>query len=257
MVDIISRAEWGARYGDGKYITPMPATEVILHHTVTVAPDLVPPFDDDDAAIRRIEDIGRRRFGEVYGFPYTWAVTPVGRIYQGHAVDKTGAHTAGHNTAGRGLAFVGNYQADDPTDPQIAAAAALLRHAHRQGWIATPVVTYGHRDLAATACPGINLHRRIDDINRLAAEQDPVMTPDLVIYARRGVDFNSAAAIVNARIQPGAVPVRDPALAQQALDAGVRVIALGGPAADDLDGDVDVVGADALESLIEGSRAAR
>jgi hypothetical protein len=90
---IISRGEWGARYGDGFAPAPLPASEVWLHHSVTVAPDLVPPFDDEYVAMRTLERIGQERFGG--GISYTWAAMPSGRIYQGHSVGRRGGkHSA-------------------------------------------------------------------------------------------------------------------------------------------------------------------
>lgn len=168
-MEIISRAEWGARYASSyrNYDAPLPADEVWLHHSVTIAPDLVPPWTDDYAAIRALEQIGQNRFG--WGMSYTWPITPAGLIFEGHRVDGVGTHTGGRNSRARAICFVGNYETDQPTNAQIEAAAWLLRHAHSQGWIKHPRLNGGHQDLKATKCPGQHAYNRIDDINRLAA----------------------------------------------------------------------------------------
>lgn len=166
---IISRSEWGARYGDGAGPAQTPASEVWLHHTVTVAPDMAEPWDDDYAAMRRLDEIGADSFGEQYGVPYTFVITPVGLIFEGHAVAQQGAHTKGHNTVGRAIAWVGNYENRQPTQQQIEATAWLLQHGHAQGWWIQPRLTGGHRDVYATACPGIHAYNTIPEINRLAA----------------------------------------------------------------------------------------
>ncbi|MGH4009407.1 MAG: peptidoglycan recognition protein family protein [Pseudonocardiaceae bacterium] len=179
-MQIITRQQWGARHGDGRYDAPLPADTVWLHHSVTIAPDLVPPFGDDDAAIRTIERIGAERFGEVYGFPYTFGITPVGRIYAGHHIAKTGAHTAGHNTAGRAICWVGNYETARPSEAMLAATVWLLRHGHAQGWWRAPRLHGGHRDVKATACPGRHAYALIGEVNRRATQppEDDDMEPD-------------------------------------------------------------------------------
>lgn len=178
-MDIISRAEWGAQYGDGVGSAPLPASELWLHHSVTVAPDLVQPFDDDYAAIRTIERIGAERFGSSYGFPYTFGVTPIGLVFAGHNLRKNGAHTKGRNSVARAIVLVGNYELDEPTEAQIQAVAQLVRHGHESGWWSTPTLSGGHRDapLASTACPGELAYARIGDINHLA--QNPIPEDDM------------------------------------------------------------------------------
>lgn len=167
-MQIISRAEWGAEHEDGFRSAPIPARELYLHHSVTIAPDLLPPFDDDDAAIRTLERIGEQRFGR--GISYTFAITPVGRIYEGHGVRRQGAHTGGRNTIARAICLVGNFDRDRPPEPMIDAVAWLVSHGHRQGWWPAQL-TGGHRDApgASTACPGRHAYALIGEINRRAA----------------------------------------------------------------------------------------
>lgn len=168
---IVSRSEWGARYGDGVDSAPLPASEVWLHHTMTVAPDVVQPYSDDRAAIRRVEEIGAERFGDVYGFPYSFGVTPVGLIFGGHHIGQKGAHTYGRNHIARAIALVGNYDVDRPPATMLAAVAWLLVEGKRRGWWRVARLTGGHRDApqASTACPGRYAYALIPEINRRAA----------------------------------------------------------------------------------------
>ncbi|MFC5997102.1 peptidoglycan recognition family protein [Pseudonocardia hispaniensis] len=176
-MEIISRRAWGARYPAGFGPAPLPATRLYLHHSVTVAPDLTPPFIDDDAAIRTLEHIGQQRFGG--GISYTFAITPVGRIYEGHGIDREGAHTKGLNRSARAICWVGNYDRDRPTPQLVAATAWLVRYGYTQGWWAQPRLTGGHRDApgAATACPGRHAYALIGDINLAAGAAGPRSTP--------------------------------------------------------------------------------
>lgn len=164
---ITTRAEWGARHPRGFRPSRLPATELWLHHSVTIAPDLVPPFDDEHRAMRTLEQIGQDRFGG--GISYTFAVMPNGRVYEGHGVDREGAHTAGHNSAGRGIVLVGNYDSIAPSAAMLNGVAELLAHGKRVGWWTAAELDGGHRDTKATACPGGAAYRLIPEINRRAA----------------------------------------------------------------------------------------
>lgn len=183
MTRIIPREEWGARYGDGAGSRPLPATEAWLHHSVTIAPDLNPPYDDDYRSIQTIDDIGKDRFGWTYGFPYTFGITPVGLIFEGHDVRKMGAHTGGHNYQAIGIVFVGNYESSHPTEAQLDACAWLLRECVRKGWLTKAALTGGHRDLKATACPGRYAYAQIAEINRRATlpEEDDMPTAKEIV----------------------------------------------------------------------------
>jgi hypothetical protein len=170
---IVSRKEWGARYADGDYAdgpksAPLPAREVWLHHSDTKAPDLIPPFDDEDAAMRHLEDIGQQRFG--CGVSYTFAVMPSGRIYEGHAIDRRGTHTKNRNGIARAIVLVGNYGVDDVTGEQREAVAELMAHGRAAGWWRSEQLAGGHRQApgAATECPGQYGMAAIPDINQRA-----------------------------------------------------------------------------------------
>ncbi|MDP5182188.1 N-acetylmuramoyl-L-alanine amidase [Blastococcus sp. BMG 814] len=169
LMDIVSRAQWGARHEDGFGSAPLPAREVWLHHSVTVAPDLVAPFDDEDQAMRTLERIGEQRFGR--GISYTFAVMPTGRVYEGHGVARQGAHTGGRNSIARAIVLVGNYDTTPPTPAQVESTARLLVHGHRQGWWSAARLAGGHQQApgASTACPGRHAMAAIRQINDRAA----------------------------------------------------------------------------------------
>lgn len=164
---LIPRAEWGARHDDGTGSRKLPTAEAWLHHSVTIAPDLVPPFDDDYAAIRELEDIGEQRFGS--GISYNRLFTPAGLAFVGVSAGRIGTHTANHNTVAMGYCLVGNYDVTTPTDAMITALAWCLQEDHRLGYIDRPALDGGHRDLKATACPGKYAYDLIAEVNRRAA----------------------------------------------------------------------------------------
>lgn len=189
MVEIISRARWGARHPNGFGNAPLPASEVWLHHSVTLAPDISwidtdrdGVEDDEEKAMRHIEDIGQSRFGG--GISYTWLIPPSGRIYEGHSVNRIGSHTGGRNSIARAICLIGNYDINQPTQEQIRSAALLLRFAHQQKWIKFPRLNGGHRDLKATGCPGKFAYSSISLINNYQEPSPPVDRRELDMSVR-------------------------------------------------------------------------
>lgn len=173
---IISRARWGARHDRGFGPAALPALEVWLHHSVTIAPDLVwidadrdGVEDDEERAMRLLEQIGEDRFGG--GISYTFAVMPSGRIYEGHGVDREGAHLAHRNGIARSVVLVGDYRRRPPTDAQVRSVAWLLQHGKRRGWWRHDRLAGGHRQApaASTECPGDAALATIPRISQLAA----------------------------------------------------------------------------------------
>lgn len=168
-MEIIQREQWGAAFKDGFGTAETPAREVWLHHSVTEAPDLEPPFDDEHAAVRLLEEIGEKRFKR--GISYTFVVMPTGRVYEGHSVTRQGSHLANRNGIARAIVWVGNYDTHSPTRQQIEATANLLVFGKQQGWWREARLNGGHGQApgASTACPGRWAGQRIPEVNQLAA----------------------------------------------------------------------------------------
>lgn len=172
---IISRGEWGAIHEPGWGLRTVGKLDKFLHHSVAQEPDLVPPFSDDFAAMRQLEAIGESRFGR--GVSYTFVVSPAGLIFEGHAIDRVGSHTAGRNSTSVGIALMGNYEDGPPSTEQERSIAWLLNHGVERRWWKLNTLTGGHRDTKQTACPGIRAYERIGHINWLADNLDAQATP--------------------------------------------------------------------------------
>jgi hypothetical protein len=174
---IIPRAEWGARHGSSGVKRRVGGLEKWLHHSVSWSAGPTASLNEDIKAVRKVEDIGRARFGR-YGFPYTFAVTEAGRVFEGHPVDEVGAHTQGHNTAGAGIVLIGNFEEDKPPAVMLRAVAWLLQEGKRRRYWGYAELDGGHRDTKATACPGRHAYALIDDINRRARGPKITDTPE-------------------------------------------------------------------------------
>lgn len=168
-MEIVTRAQWGARYPAGFGAAPDPADEVWLHHSATSTGRPGSSLELDVLSVRLLENIGQARFGG--GISYTYAITPSGRVFEGTGPGRVGAHTKGRNTHARGIVLVGNYDTAEPTPAMLDAAAQLLAHGARVGWWRHPAFTGGHRDApgAATACPGRLAYAHLGTMNAAAA----------------------------------------------------------------------------------------
>lgn len=179
---IIQRPEWGARHEDGFGPRPVGALKVFVHHSVTIAPDLLPPFTDDYAAVRTLEAIGESRFGR--GISYHFPITPAGLLFEGVSIDRIGAAITNYNTPTANIVLVGNYDVNRPPRPMLESLDWLLHHGVAKGWWRKPHIDGGHRDApgAQTACPGRFAHELLDNVNRGeyhdgATEVDNPITP--------------------------------------------------------------------------------
>lgn len=163
-IEIVTRAQWGARHDNGDLTLSGPGRGFYFHHTVTAAPPNDPAAEH--RAIRAIEAIGEQRFGR--GMSYNWLIPPSGRVYEGCSMHRRGAHTNGLNSVVRSISFVGNYENDHPTAAQLEAAAQLVAHCRKRGQV-TGLVLGGHRDVKGTSCPGRFVYSQIPAVNQRAA----------------------------------------------------------------------------------------
>jgi hypothetical protein len=208
---VIPRGTWGA---DPAYMTwaPQfyPTKKLIVHHT-----DTSDDYADQAGAEEQIRsiyyyhsvtqgwgDIGYNflidKFGNVYEGRYSReyaGANPTGDDASGNGV--TGAHTGGWNSGTVGVALLGTLTTHDATPAAREALERLLAwEASRNGidpqattpfvnpvsgaTITTPNIA-GHRDYAATACPGDTFYATLPTIRAETAALvtgTPAPTPD-------------------------------------------------------------------------------
>ena len=204
---ILSRGGWGA---DPAYMTwaPQfyPTKKLVVHHTATS--DNYTDRAGAEAQIRSIYyyhsvtqdwgDIGYNflidKFGTIYEGRYSRdyaGANPTGDDATGRGV--TGAHTAGWNSGTVGVALLGTLTTHDATPAARDALTRLLAwEASRNGIdpeateafvnpvsgaaITSPNIA-GHRDYAATACPGDTFYPTLPAIRRDVAALIAGSTP--------------------------------------------------------------------------------
>ena len=129
--------------------------EIIVHHTwkPTVKDFLSHP--DGLYWVRVIDRFHRSKGWE--GIGYHFVLTPDGLIYVGRKLDKSGAHTVGHNATGIGVCLLGNFDDEDLTAAQWISLKYLLAWLCHAFTIPCDCIHF-HREFANKTCPG----RRLD-----------------------------------------------------------------------------------------------
>lgn len=82
-----------------------------------------------------------------------------GSVHAGRAVEKTGAHVAGHNATTIGVVYVGGTDAagkakDTMNAAQETAFVNLVKHLRDEYG---PLTLHGHNEYAAKACPSFKV----------------------------------------------------------------------------------------------------
>ncbi|MBO4852518.1 MAG: N-acetylmuramoyl-L-alanine amidase [Schwartzia sp.] len=127
----------------------------VLHHTGGA-----PGEDPDVAAI----DDAHRGLGWA-GVGYHYLIRKSGAVEAGRPALAMGAHAEGANTRSIGIALCGNFCEEEPTAAQIESCAMLIAVISASFGVALDEEhIVGHRDLAATACPGDALYERLEEI---------------------------------------------------------------------------------------------
>jgi hypothetical protein len=172
-VIVLSRAEWGARTDLprlGVLVDRTRRREVFIHHTVIVDGDATRnEFENREevlGAMRVLQTARRQDLGADVPYSFVGFCMKSGDLLlcEGRGLNRGGAHTKGHNTVALGIALQGNFQ-DVPLpghfDAQLTALGNWLRRLRQEeGFVNLGSDrphgrdVYGHRDIAATACPG-------------------------------------------------------------------------------------------------------
>lgn len=159
------RSEWGSTYDYAKRAADKPAPRAkdgaYLHHSVTLAPDLLATTlqerEDEHRAMRLLESIGRQRFRS--GVSYNVGVMPSGEAYEGNPLNAKGTHSgeADHNYRYASIVLVGNYQSGKPTLKARLKVVRILVHWRKAKVLATlSGCLVPHSRFKATSCPGEN-----------------------------------------------------------------------------------------------------
>jgi hypothetical protein len=146
-VNIVSRAQWGARAASGTTnLVPSRVTMLVLHHTTgTYA---------GHQTVRNIQSFHmgpERKWADI---GYNFLVAPTGEVFEGRGWGKQGAHARGHNSTSIGVAYIGDGRLSVPEAAKQSILLLAAEADRRFGGLRR----VGHRDVGATACPGDGLY---------------------------------------------------------------------------------------------------
>lgn len=144
---------------------PHTITGLMLHHTAA-------PTASASAAPDRFR--GHTRSHREAGFvdvAYHWGVDVAGNVYELRDPAIAGETFTDYDPAGWFLVVCeGNFEKSAPT-PQLLAAVADVFAAGADRYGVDPATLVGHRDLAATACPGDHLQAVLGELASMVADR--------------------------------------------------------------------------------------
>ncbi|KAM9687862.1 N-acetylmuramoyl-L-alanine amidase [Trichechus inunguis] len=167
------RCRWGAAPYRGQPIPlKLPLGFLYVHHTYI--PELpCTDFAQCAASMRWMQSFHQDTRGwDDIG--YSFVVGSDGYVYEGRGWHYVGAHTLRYNSRGFGVAFVGNYTAELPTETALRTMRdELPRCALRSGHLRSDYKVLGHRQVVSTECPGDALFNVLRTWPRFAADVKP------------------------------------------------------------------------------------
>ncbi|XP_074641038.1 peptidoglycan-recognition protein SC2-like [Tubulanus polymorphus] len=156
-VNVITRAQWGARRARRYSTLATPVPYVFIHHSAgpqcqqtDSCKRIVRAIQAYHMDVRKWDDIG-----------YNFLVGGDGNAYEGRGWGRVGAQCKGFNSRSLGICFVGNFMNSLPTASAQRAASNLMMCFSRYAKVTTNYSLYGHRDAGQTLCPGNALYNRI------------------------------------------------------------------------------------------------
>lgn len=164
---------------NGRYLTwPLEYAKyirgIVIHHTATTK-----DLDNPELAVKNIYEYHTKykKWGDI---GYHYLIAPDGTIFEGRKGGRSviGGHALPVNKTTIGIAVLGNYQDDEPTEAVLASIIKLSRALSVEYGI-EPDKKYiykrqafesimGHRDNDNTACPGEKLYAKIPYIRTQA-----------------------------------------------------------------------------------------
>ena len=130
-----------------------------------------------------IEDVHKAHLAKGWaGIGYNYWIAFDGTIYEARG-PHVGAHVEGWNSRTIGIGYQGDFTKQKMTDAQLKAGIEL-NHYLMNRYGLTPSDIIGHRDLAATICPGHNF--RMDELRNGVAARTNIWTGQPLKRGDRG-----------------------------------------------------------------------
>ncbi|XP_058124374.1 peptidoglycan-recognition protein LC-like isoform X5 [Anopheles coustani] len=148
---LVTRQEWVAQ-PPREPLTDLklPVSNVIIAHTAT---ESCTNQEACEARVRSMQNyhMSTLKYSDI---GYNFVIGGDGAVYEGRGWLKVGAHTRDYNGISYGIAFVGNFETDQPTDSQMEQLDALLHNCTERTTLASNYKLYGASQLKQTISPG-------------------------------------------------------------------------------------------------------
>lgn len=189
-VTFLSRDAWRADASLprlGARVPKSERTEIFIHHTVVIDSDPTPnTWETLDEAASKMRQLQKIRPDLGRDVPYSFVAFCMAdgslALGEGRGLDRSGAHSVGHNRSAFGISFQGNFEAGPlpaDFDRQLGALGDWLRELREErGYVnlgnrrPADRQVFGHRDIKQTVCPGSLLFDRLGLIRFLDEEVD-------------------------------------------------------------------------------------
>ncbi|XP_029374022.1 peptidoglycan recognition protein 5 [Echeneis naucrates] len=159
-VNIVSRAQWGAAAPKTREYLKSSAQKVVIHHTANPSCKGLQECKDRILGIQKYH-MTQRGFDDI---GYNFLVGADGELFEGRGWGVVGAHAKGNNHDSVGIAFMGNFNNDTPSQEAIQSVKQLLQSGVSQGSLRKEFSLFGHRDLGSTECPGKSLYAALSQL---------------------------------------------------------------------------------------------
>ena len=182
---LLSRGDWGARTDlprRGDIVNRASRNKVFIHHTVNIDSDATnnewENLDEVNRCMRQLQT-GRPDLGLDVPYNFVAFCMAGGELVlgEGRGLDRSGAHTPGHNHSALAVSFQGNFEElplPANLEAQLIALGNWLRERRElDGFVnlgsTRPLgrEVFGHRDNQATLCPGKHVFDRLSLIQFL------------------------------------------------------------------------------------------
>jgi hypothetical protein len=148
-IELVTKAEWGARPPDYRNSMPTPSPRFYDHHAAVESTD-----DAQEVRAHQQFHMDSRGWSDIaYNFLIPDPATG-NLVYEGRGVGVQGGHTQGENTESHAFCILGNFEVDRPAATTLELAAKLMAAGIKEKWWNNNIL--GHRDAAgaSTSCPG-------------------------------------------------------------------------------------------------------
>ncbi|MBN1418350.1 MAG: tetratricopeptide repeat protein [Planctomycetes bacterium] len=162
---ILSREQWNASRVRSNTERMGRITRITIHHTGEESPCYLRGLAETAERIHAFQATHQRRgWADI---AYHYLIDRCGRIWAGRSLQYVGAHAGNSrlNQGNIGIAVIGNFNKQLPTDDQIRALRQLVTYLAKRYSVPGSRI-YGHGEIRRTDCPGRYLEKQVDLISR-------------------------------------------------------------------------------------------